>query len=342
MLDKTYIKHIENSKLLSQNTKTIYVRNLRNIKEHICSDLTHKKKCYDYIIEHPREFLKSLNKYIERTGYSIHQKLSYITAIEALFRHTPSLIQQKPELYTYWLDMHKEEKEPVNTAYLTNEPSERHKEAYMTGEEIREKMNALPMGHRVRLLIAMYVLMPPVRNDYYNMPIFHFANDIAEFRAEESKILAENDNVMVLIGSDKTKPREGLIILQKYKTAKIYKTLENKIPAELLEEIGASLAKTPRDHLFINQQKQPYERANSFDQWANRSLQKALGNDKITLNVLRHIYISENNPEGKSGTEKNKIARQMGHSVATQNKYNWFIYTENGKVVRKRKPATAN
>ena len=67
--------------------------------------------------------------------------------------------------------------------------------------------------------------------------------------------------------------------------------------------------------------------------WANRVL-KDLFNKDFTLTMLRHIYITRRDLklEEKSGTEREKIAKMMGHSVEQQGRYLWHRMHRDGDV----------
>lgn len=323
MLDNTYIRHIKNSELLSESSKRVYIKHLEVIKERIFDRCKSDKipasreNCIDYIIHNPEIFLEKLDEYIREEQVGIHTKLAYIRSIEAIFRHTPGMIQKESSMYKRWLELHRNMREPINTQYLSNEPTPRQKEAYVSYDELVRVRDELTLGSDDRLLLAIYTMIPPARNDYYNLRIYRNVSDINR---------DEDGNYMVLAGSG-----ESYIILQKYKTAKIYKALKIMLPDNLIAEIEASLKKYPRNHLFVEKYKGvggPYQNSGSFNKWANNQLKSLFDKKNITIGTLRHIYISHADLEGKSGLEKNKLARDMGHSIATQNKYNWFIYTD--------------
>ena len=55
--------------------------------------------------------------------------------------------------------------------------------------------------------------------------------------------------------------------------------------------------------------------------------------ENISINTLRHIYVTRRDLklEEKSGLERNKIAKIMGHSVGTQQNYLWHTYEKEKK-----------
>ena len=114
MLDKTYRKHITNSKLLNESTKKIYLSKLDVIQYDIWKNCKTtqkigKGKCLHYIINHPEAFIEKMDEYVNKTKgrlddkLSIHAPDSFVSVIGALFRHTPGMMQKHAELYKKWM-----------------------------------------------------------------------------------------------------------------------------------------------------------------------------------------------------------------------------------------------
>ena len=333
MLDRTYIKHIENSKSLERVSKDIYLAKLNKIKNEIWLNCHSNKKvgkgkCLDYIIKHPEVFIDKLNDYTKKTkgrlgadNLTDHSKDAYTSAIIAIFRHTPGMIQNKSELYNKWRELHREIKEPINKAKQTNEPNKRQQEAYISFNELEKIRDKLDDTDISKLLIGMYTYIPPVRSDYDKLLIINFK--------EEDKMMNNEDNYMVFDEKNKM----YYIVLRKYKTSKTYKNIKIDLPKELIKLIKISLNEKPRDYLFIQKNNQPYDKPNTFNKWANRKLKAVIGKPNFSLTTLRHIYITRDDLklERQSGTDRNEIAQIMGHSIATQQTYLWHVYEGRNK-----------
>jgi hypothetical protein len=329
MLDRTYIKHIKNSKLLNDSSKKIYLARLEVIQNNIwknCKSINHKVgkgKCLYYIIKHPDAFIEKMDEYVNKTGgrldknkLSMHAKDGYVSAIGAIFRHTPGMIQKQSELYKRWLDIHQEVRTPINAKYQSNEPNSRQKEAYISFEELVKIRNKLEDGTIDKLLLSMYTMIPSVRNDYYKTAIYK----------NENMVTDDVDNYLIM----NNKP---YIVLRKYKTSKTYKTIKIDLPKELVEQIKLSLDKNPRKFLFVSPRNNKEYKSNTFNRWVNRTLKSLTGKENISINTLRHIYVTRRDLklEEKSGLERNKIAKVMGHSVGTQQNYLWHTYEKERK-----------
>lgn len=327
MLDKTYRKHITNSKLLNESTKKIYLSKLDVIQYDIWKNCKTtqkigKGKCLHYIINHPEAFIEKMDEYVNKTKgrlddkLSIHAPDSFVSVIGALFRHTPGMMQKHAELYKKWIDIHQEIRAPVNAKYQKNEPDTRQKAAYIPFEELVKIRDNLKDGTNEKLLLSMYTMIPPVRSDYYKIAIYKTENEVTD----------DIDNYLIM----NSKP---FIVLRKYKTSKTYKAIKIDLPKDLIKQIKSSLNKNPRDFLFTSPRNNKPYISNTFNRWVNRTFKKLTGKENISISTLRHIYITRRDLklEEKSGLERNKIAKIMGHSVGTQQNYLWHTYEKKNK-----------
>lgn len=324
MRDITYIKYINDSEFLNENTKEIYLSRLEVVQTDIwknCKSIKNKVgkgKCLHYIITHPEAFLEKLDEYVNKTSgrldenkLSMHAKDGYVTSIKALFLQTPGMKQKYPDLYKQWDDIHKEVRRPINEKYQSNKPTARQEEAYISFKEVEKKRDSLNKGSIERLLLAMYTLIPPLRSDYDRIGIYKNEDEV-----KESNYLILNKN--------------PYLVITKYKTSKTYKDIRIDLPKNLVKEIKLSLKLQPRKYLFIQKNGEPYDKPNTFNKWANRKLKTIFNKNNFSLSTLRHIYITRRDLklEEKSGLERSKIANVMGHSVGTQQNYLWHTYVK--------------
>lgn len=322
MLDRTYINYLEKSKFLGDATKSTYKSRLQVIQNDIwlnCKSVNNKVgkgKCLHYILMHPEAFLEKLDEYANKTGgrldkekLSMHAKDGYVTALKSLFQEAPGLKQKYPEIFMKWDEIHKEVRAPINAKYQSNKPTERQEEAYVSFDELERKRDSLEIGSDARLLLSLYTLVPPLRSDYNLVAIYKNDKDI------------KYDNYLIL-------NKNPYLVITKYKTAKTYKDIKIYLPKKLVKEIKESLKLKPREFIFVQKNGKPYEKSNTFNRWANRTLKSLFDKKNISLSTLRHIYITRRDLklEEKSGLERNKIAQIMGHSVGTQQNYLWHTY----------------
>ena len=322
MLDRTYINYLEKSKFLGDATKSTYKSRLQVIQNDIwlnCKSVNNKVgkgRCLHYILIHPEAFLEKLDEYANKTGgrldkdkLSMHAKDGYVTALKSLFQEAPGLKQKYPEIFMKWDEIHKQVRQPINEKYQSNKPTDRQEEAYVSFEELEKKRDSLEIGSDARLLLSLYTLVPPLRSDYNLVAIYKNDKDI------------KYDNYLIL-------NKNPYLVITKYKTAKTYKDIKIDLPKKLVKEIKESLKLKPREFIFVQKNGKPYEKSNTFNRWANRTLKSLFEKKNISLSTLRHIYITRRDLklEEKSGLERNKIAQIMGHSVGTQQNYLWHTY----------------
>jgi hypothetical protein len=242
-----------------------------------------------------------------------HAADTYMSALMALFKYNQEFMENNYDLYKTWVSIHDKIKKPIQNKYKTNEPTDRQQKGYVEYDKIIETRNMLEEGSPERLLLFIYTAIPPARSDYNNMRIY---------TKKPAKVTEDMENFMVL---DPTVSKNRYIVLQDYKTANTYGNLQIDIPKDLYVEIKNSLKQNPRDYLFVmSDGKTPYEKPKSFNTWANRTL-KTIINKDFSLTMLRHIYITRRDLEIErmSGTEQEKIAKLMGHSIEQQRKYLW-------------------
>ena len=275
---------------LSSVTKRTYLERLRYMIQEIKTDL------YD-ILTHPKIYLE----WIHQHSTSLQTQKSYISAILAVFKHTPDMKKNEQKYYYEWYQGFKQVHEEIDKRYKTNEPSDKQKDAYVSFEEIIKKRNELKKGSKERLLLALYTYLPPLRSDF---------NEVYIYIKAPEKI--EHDNYITLYNTP-------LLVLNEYKTVRKKDIFQKELPEELVTEIKESLKEDPREWLFMDRNEQPY-RVNSYNRWVNRTLKK-LFNKPLTISLIRHSYINSLDFNKLSVIEKENIAKDMAHTVNTQDRY---------------------
>lgn len=255
--------------------------------EHQSSASQNTKRCWNYAIQHlPDELVfKGADELYDQTTYrstsSHYLTLSllraYVTYNESEL--SPDLVQTVYETYER---VHQESK----NAQLMN----RH-ESRWTVETLLDKMRAIPMdsyNHMIsKLLIAMYTLIPPLRQDYYNVKF--------------------NEHIDL----DK-----GLIHVYSQKSQVV---AQIKMPDELIDILRSSLVYMPRTLLFVRQNGKNWANQGSMYSSIVNILRRELSDPLFTINTFRHIYAqwSFKCPP----TERIQIAHAMLHSPETHLTY---------------------
>ena len=283
---------------LSPVTKRVYLERWKIL-------MNHKQEDVFTILTHPKKYLE----WIKATYEQPATQKSYISAVLAMFRHNEGLKTQEKKSYDMWYAAFDEIHTMIDNRYKKNEPTQKQVDGYVKFEEIVAKRDTLEMGTDERLLLSFYTYIPPLRCDLNRVRIYH------------GKVAANAEkNYIVIQGK-----REATLVLREFKTAQHMDPYENNLPKELVDEIQASLEKRPRDFLFMDRSGQPYKAA-SFTKWANRVLQKLFGRS-LTISLIRHSYINSLDFNKLTVEEKERIAKDMAHTVATQDRYR-LIFNE--------------
>jgi hypothetical protein len=296
---------IKNTNFLKQATKDEYIKRIKDF-------IQEEKRNLKYCLENPAWVINLLLHYVNTERYGIHSADKITSSFIAIFTYNQDLKENENKLYLMWQDQTKRIKDIINKKYESNAPTKRQEKSYVSYEDIIHKRNELEYGSQERLLLSMYTEIPPVRNDYHKIRIY----------AKKPKYDVNNYII-------RDEENDGMfIILNDFKTDKIYKQIKIDIPKILKDEINFSLKKEKRDFLFTSSRdNEPFNSKNTFNRFANRTL-KSLFNNNMSLTTLRHVYISRRDLklEEKSGAERKELANIMGHSLAQQQKYLWHSW----------------
>ena len=171
-------------------------------------------------------------------------------------------------------------------------------------EDIVRRADDLNMEDKI--IYAYYTLQPPRRcEDVYMLTII---------KSSEGNL--DNDKNYIVVDYDNN-PIE--VIYNKYKTNKIYGRQTIKISNEILKSII-------REYIYKNNIKEgerlyrKFSNAKTFGDAIKRVFSKVYGK-KITLNNIRHSYITWEVRELRSVNYLSNLAMMMGHSIEEQQLY---------------------
>ena len=307
--EENVLKKLKDTKFLKQKTKDEYIARITSF----CKIL---KKDLKYCLENPEFFVKKVKKYCEDNNFGFHTGDKICSCFIAIFNYNQDLKEKYKHIYDKWIDEIQFFKDQIDKKYEKNRPTPRQEESYVDYKTVLDTIDKLKPCSQERLLLAMYTLIPPVRNDYHLLKIF------------KKNPNHSNGNYIVL---NKSNP---IIVLNDFKTDKTYDQIKIKIPKRLKDEIELSLDNKDRDFLFVSTSNNaPYKSANTFNKWCNRTLEKIF-NKPITLTDLRHIFISRRDLklEEQSGEDRKKISQIMGHSLEQQQRYLWHSFLKDNQL----------
>lgn len=141
----------------------------------------------------------------------------------------------------------------------------------------------------VKLLIGLYTLIPPLRNDYNNV-----------------KIVTEN------IDTNFYNTITGELMVYSTKSKKYHSVT---VPVELKDIITETLTFMPRDYLFVTQHKKPFSNTCNMYSILIKLLRTIINDDTFTINTFRHLYATKS----FTGTVQDRVAAQEGMLHNAQN-----------------------
>ena len=295
----TLSKNIEN-----KTTRELYIRHLKNITSYL-------DKTVCETIKTP----KSSYKKIKKKYNNDNTRLNYVSAIINVFKHCGFCKDTK--VYDEWYEIQKQLSDIRDKKSKENKASSDELKNMINFDDIKKKFYKLSKEkeiHEVKqtsqelILIGLYAFLKPKRADYNELKI-----------VKGDKNLKEDENYLVL-----TTQKNSYILLNNYKTSKHYGELKEKLHSDLVREIKKSLKEHPRKYLFTKLYKDQTEplNKNDYSKYLKRTFSKYFDKD-ITINHLRHNYISEIDFNKTKLEDLEKISKSMGHTLRKQQEYKW-------------------
>ena len=277
----------------------------------------------DFLVSHLKE-AKGVLVATDKIKHSHRNHHNFISAAVAWLNYE----RNEPKLLKAWRKLQQENTEPIRQHYMTGKPTELQKDKVMNWSKILKVRDELPVG-KVRLLLAFYTYLNPVRADYYQLAIYDDPKHVPD--GNSNYVLTER-------GGFRDQEKKYKVVLRDYKTVKKYGTITLDMPPPLvtlfdsLDPLHPTRSIVGNNFVFENDKGEPYTRA-SFSQWANRQLTKAFKDaydQPMTLTALRHIFTSQLD-SNKPISELHKVGQSMGHNVAQQRLYKWDESTKQEK-----------
>ena len=262
---------------LAENTKANLKAVLNKLNK---NNIKNSNELYTYLLNIRQDtkqgtFYSYVSSILSLMGKDIIQKGLYYEKIQALLNEL-KLLRDKN---------------------MTTEPTDKQAHNFIELVELQKKVSTIKDATE-KLLVSLYVDIPPIRLDYADVRI-----------VDKLKDIPVEDDIQNYYAM-----RENTIVLRDYKTKRNYGEYKYKLLPKHKALIKYIVNDTGQQYLFINPTtKLPYSN-NKFGVYLTEVFNKYY--DKpITLLDLRHIYASHYSLE-KYGLEKVKeVAGRMLHSV---------------------------
>ena len=316
---KDISEHLKREKPnLSPNSLKVYTLNLQKIFKGI--DLDNEDITIKNIAKKKEEIYKFLGAYPDNTARNYLNAV--IMFIKTLDGNNDKLLEDMGE-----------RRDKLHTTYknkvANHEKSDKQKENWLEWEDIQQvfkdlqnqvkalrlkvknKQKTLSPAEKMifqdYLLLGLFVLQPPTRNDYADMLVMSRKeyNKLNDTEKEESNFYIKD-----------IKGKSSFIYTQ-YKTKKKYGNIERTVPQDLERIINAWLKINDTGYLLITRSGTPLS-ANGITKHLTRIFKKEVGKN-IGSSMLRHVYLSSK--YGEEVKSKKEDAEGMMHSVDQQQDY---------------------
>jgi len=186
--------------------------------------------------------------------------------------------------------------------------TDKEKENILPWDKLKDLYKDDKLSLKTRALIGLYTTIPPRRLELGGLLTIVY----------KDKDLDKSLNYLV-IDEQTNNPKK--IIMLKYKTNDVYGRyeieLKNKAYNKILKEYIIEYNLEETDPVFGTQAGSYYD---SFSKILSDQFKTAV-KKRISVNLLRHAYISDFLSKKRTPGQKKALAKQMGHAVAVQSMY---------------------
>jgi len=181
--------------------------------------------------------------------------------------------------------------------------------------KLRESENYKNMSLQDQILYDFYTVIPPARLDYHNLKIVK--NEFVDENGLPEGVSADQNYIKLTKKNGRWKAK---VILKDFKTADTYGTIEFDLPKKITDRI---LELKNNVYLFEKTgiQHKPFKSPETFANYLRGVFETVTGKKRISVDMLRHIYITNFRKGEKSIAKKQELARVMGNSVSLQEEY---------------------
>jgi hypothetical protein len=262
---------------------------------------------------------------------------NWVDALKSVLKHiVPEQfkIQWAAEIQG-WHDLFNLAKKLAEKPAKEGKATKRQIEGYVPWSRVLACRDALPYASKAHLIMCMWTMIPPLRLDHREVRIVRTLEDLGDWQG--SFILLKGHASFL----HTARPNKV------FGDAPYAGGIQAALPQQLVEVIEASLARAPRDFLFTtHSSKNNLFTKDSYGTCVRNAFRKAVGNKKIGVSILRHVYVTAMYEhchaalEGARGVEAQAQARDevaksahlMAHSLSMHKLYR-FDVSEEGELV---------
>lgn len=221
-----------------------------------------------YLNKINKDFIFSSKEELEQQLLDINKTYSSAYNMSTLLRATCKINEVDIKLKEIVFNLYKELREKSGDEQLDNRMNKKQ----WSLEELIDIMRNIKMTDYkstiIKLLIAMYTINPPLRNDYYNVKII-----------KDYSIANDNDNYIDL--------NNKILNIYCIKSKKFKKDF---LSDELIDIINESLIILPRNFLFTKKNGENFSSSASLSVTLLNLLKEFMNDKHFSFNTFRHAY----------------------------------------------------
>ena len=279
---------------ISENSRNVYLSNIRKVFKEVFDN--------DVNIKHLNKFAK-VKKYLETLTPATRKNV--MTAIIVLLKAFDTKKGKIKKYETYFEKLIND----FENNYDNQTKSTKETKNWITQEQLNNKIKQLKKKIekydmtkltkanediiQQHLVLMLYTKIPPLRNDYAQMKVYHSKE-------------VDKENCINL--------KKKQILLNDYKTSKTYGEKQIDIPNPVIVIIKRWINVTENEYLLINIRDQNPMTKNGLTKYLNKIFKPK----KVSTTLLRKLYLSEKYPVIHDRKDMKKDAYVMGHSLSTQ------------------------
>jgi len=298
-----------NEKKLAESSVKLYLRNLEKLND----DAPLKNL----------NFLKEIDKITGKlTKYKENTKRGYLISITSVLSLDKSS-KPKQKLYDDYFKLMMEKNKELKAVESSNEKTDTQEKNWITQDEVKTHWNALKekvdtfkskelteTQYNILLqfvVLSLYVLLPPRRNEYQHTQIVKSASETSPTDTNYLDL----DHNRFLFNKYKTSKKEGQTSIEIPEELKAVLNTYIKFHPLIKGKITKKFQAVP---FLVYYDGKPLDQVNSI----TRVLNKVFGK-KVGSSMLRHIYLTAK--YGDTLEEMKEDSKEMGHSVSQQKDY---------------------
>jgi len=287
----------------------------------------------EWIMRNPVNTLRYIKAKLSANPSTI---ANFIVVVCKLYSTHPRYVKVYAGHYATWQKYLRHYRKVEAEKYKKSDLTAKQEKNVVGWQEVEKKYCALGDAaevmtnykeHQAWLLMSVFLNMNAKRADLGNVRIWDREPRGARERA---------GNYLVL----KPKP---VLVLNRYKTAKVRGEIREPLNAVMARDVRASLRAFPREYLIVNSRGDPYLVNNSYSQYVKRIFLKYFGR-AMGVSLWRNVYITANVDFNETSYEElERNAHYKGHSLQQE----FMTYRKKGMfhkraVGDKGQPVTCN